>query len=135
MDIIKQRYLIKVKPEIVWDALTNPKTIEKWGGGPAKMDDKTGTEFSLWGGDIYGKILEVQNPSTGEKKLVQEWFSGEWELPSIVTITLNYDGDCTEVILIHKDVPKGEVEDINAGWRDFYLGSIKKFLEDQKRPI
>ena len=129
MKIIEQRYLIKAKPDKVWDALTNPETIQKWGGGPARMSDKVGFEFSLWGGDIYGKNLEVDNPQTGERKLVQEWYSGEWEIPSIVTFKLNFDGRETEVILVHKDVPKKEIKDIDEGWRDYYMGPIKRILE------
>lgn len=129
MDIIEQRYLIRATPDKIWRALTNPKVIEKWGGGPAKMSDKVGFEFSLWGGDIYGKNVEVINSSKSEKKLVQEWYGGEWEFPSLVTFILNYDGEKTEVILVHKDLPKDEITDFAEGWRDFYFGPIKKLLE------
>ncbi len=125
MDFIEQRYLIKAKPEKVWDALTNPKTIEKWGGGPVKMEDIVGFEFSFWGGDIFGKNIEIVK----NKKLVQEWYGGEWEIPSIATFTLNYDGKVTEVILNHKDVPKTEMKEFDEGWRDYFMGPIKKLLE------
>jgi len=127
--MIRKRYLINSKPNKVWDALVNPKTIDKWGGGPAKMKDEIGFKFSLWGGDIYGTNLEVVNPPAGGKKLVQEWYSWEWENPSLVTFTLNYDGNVTEVLLEHKNVPKNEVESINEGWSEYYLGQIKSFLE------
>ncbi len=53
MKVIKQTYIIKAPLEKVWNALTDPKIIEKWGAGPAIMDSKEGTEFSLWGGDIF----------------------------------------------------------------------------------
>lgn len=127
MKYIEQRYLIKVRPEKVWDALTNQKTIKEWGAGPAVMNDKVGAEFSLWGGDVYGKNLEVLE----KKKLVQEWYGGEWAVPSIVTIKLSYDGDCTEVLLYHKDLPKSEVKEFDEGWRDYYFGPIKKLLESK----
>lgn len=127
--MIRQRYLIKAKSEQVWAALTNPEVIESWGAGPAKMKAEAGFEFSLWGGDIWGKNLEVVNPEKGEKKLVQEWYSGEWEAPSIVTFKLNASDDTTEVILEHKNVPREEIKDISEGWKDFYLGPIKKLLE------
>jgi len=127
--MIKQRYLIKADFEKVWDALVNPKTIEKWGAGPAVMSSEVGFEFSLWGGDIWGKNLEVINPKKGEKKLVQEWYGGEWETPSIVSFKLNAGNGYTEVILDHENVPKDEVQDISAGWNDYYLGAIKKYLE------
>ena len=127
--MIKQRYLIKAPLEKVWSALTNSEIIGKWGAGPAIMKAEAGFEFSLWGGDIWGKNLEVVNPEKGEKKMVQEWYGGEWEVPSIVTLKLNDSNDYTEVILEHKNVPKDEVKDIAAGWKDYYLGPLKKLLE------
>jgi len=38
--IIKQTYLVNSSLEEVWQALVNPKYINAWGGGPAKMDGK-----------------------------------------------------------------------------------------------
>ena len=127
MDVIIQRYRIIAKSDKVWDALVNPKTIEKWGGGPAVMEDKIGFEFSLWGGDVYGKNIEVER----YKKLVQEWYGGEWNRPSIVTISLNADGHCTEVLLEQKDIPLEEIKEINEGWRDYYFEPLKKLLEEK----
>ena len=132
MEYIEQRYLIKASPEKVWDALTNPTTIAKWGGGPAKMSGEVGFEFSLWGGEVYGKNLEIEDLPNDGKKLVQEWYGGEWEYPSIVTIQIISDDHTTEVTLIHTDLPKDEIEDFNEGWRDYYFGPIKKLLERLK---
>jgi uncharacterized protein YndB with AHSA1/START domain len=42
MKTLKQTYLIDVSVEEVWRALVDPKIIDKWGGGPAKMEGKTG---------------------------------------------------------------------------------------------
>ena len=132
MKIIEQRYLIHATPEKVWDALTNPRTIEMWGAGPAKMSAEVGFEFSLWGGEVYGRNVKVANPEKGEKKLVQEWYGGEWEYPSIVTFIINADDHSTEVILKHKDLPEDEVKSFAEGWKDFYMGPIKKLLERSK---
>ena len=88
MKTLKQTYLIDVSVEEVWRALVDPKIIDKWGGGPAKMEGKTGFEFSLWGGSIWGKNIKVLE----NEKLVQEWFSEEentWDKPSTVTFMLS----------------------------------------------
>lgn len=103
----------------------DPKIIDKWGGGPARMDDKVGTKFTLWGGDIYGKNIKV----TLNKELIQEWFGGKWEKPSKVTFTLKEKGDKTEINLLQEDVPDEEVKDINEGWKKYYLGPLKELLE------
>ena len=59
MKTIKQTYQVDAPIASVWKALVDPEYIEGWGGGPAKISDKVGTSFKLWGGDIYGKNLEV----------------------------------------------------------------------------
>lgn len=127
MKTIKQIYLINSPLGKVWKALTNPKYIDDWGGGPAKMDDKIGTEFKFWGGDIHGKNIEV----IPLKKLVQEWFAGNWEKPSIVTFRLTVEKDAVRINLFHTDVPDNEAKDIDEGWRQYYLGPLKKYLENK----
>lgn len=82
MKIIKQIYKISASIQEVWRALVEPEVINQWGGGPARMDDKVGTQFSLWGGDIHGKNIKVVE----NKELIQDWYGGDWDKPSKVTI-------------------------------------------------
>ena len=58
MKTIKQAYNINAPVDKVWKALVDPKVIDAWGGGPAKMAAKADTSFSLWDGDIHGNNLE-----------------------------------------------------------------------------
>ncbi len=125
MKKISQTYHINAPKEEVWKALTDPKYIERWGGGPAEMSDKKGFEFSLWGGDIYGKNIEVIKG----KLLVQEWFGGKWDKSSRATFNLHSKGDKTTIKFIHTDIPDSEHADIEQGWKDYYLGPLKDFLE------
>lgn len=125
MKSIKQTYGINASIDKVWDALVNPKSIGKWGGGPAKMSDRKGFEFELWGGEIYGKNIEIVK----NKKLVQEWFSGKWDKPSIVTFLLSFSGNKTTVELIHTDIPDNEADDISKGWKDYYMIPLKQLVE------
>ena len=127
MKTIKQAYNINAPVDKVWKALVDPKVIDAWGGGPAKMAAKADTSFSLWDGDIHGKNLEaIEN-----KKLVQEWYSGDWKKASKVTFTLKEDASQakTRVDLLHENVPDEELDDIAEGWEIYYLGEIKKYLE------
>ncbi len=125
MKIIKQTYQINAPSKAVWQALIDPKIIDKWGGGPAHMNDKVGTEFTLWGGDIYGENLKVVDG----QELVQEWFGGKWEKASKVTFTLKEKNGKTEIDLLHEDVPDSEAKDIDEGWKSYYLGPMKELLE------
>jgi len=128
MKIIKQTYHIHAPLEKVWRALIDPIWIEGWGGGPAEMNAKKGTDFTLWDGDIYGTNLEVVHG----KKLVQEWFGGKWDKPSTVTFTLKKETpSITTLKLLHEDVPDQEVRSIEEGWKDYYLGPLKHFVEQE----
>ena len=125
MKTIKQTYRIEAPIEGVWEALVNPSEIDAWGGGPAVMDDKVGTEFSLWNGDIHGKNIEVKQ----YELLKQEWVSGDWPEPSIVTFLLTPNGNGTKVDLVHENIPDKETKEIEEGWKKYYLGEVKNLLE------
>jgi len=127
MKKILQKYLINASIKSVWQALVDSKMIEDWSGGPAKMSAIETSEFSLWGGDIYGKNVEV----FPNQKLVQEWQEKKWDKPSKVTFNLKSKGDKTEIELIHENVPDSSFKDITLGWKDYYLGPLKKYLEDR----
>ncbi len=125
MKTLKQTYEIKAPLEKVWQALVNPTIIEKWSDSSVMMDDKIGTKFSLWSGEIYGTNIKV----TPNKSLDQEWFGGKWDKPSIVTFTLSQMNNKTTIQLLQKDVPDTAAKDIAEGWKIYYLGPMKKFLE------
>lgn len=105
--------------------MTNPFQIEIWSGYPAEMKAEKGFVFSLWEGDICGVNIDVKP----NRLLVQEWFFGETENPSVVTLQLKKEGDKTRVELTHTNIPDDVYEEITEGWREYYLGSIKGMLE------
>ena len=125
MKPIEKSYLIRAAVPRVWQALVDPLVIEQWGGEPVTMDDNPGTEFRLWGGDIHGKNVEV----VPEKRLVQEWYGGDWPAPSIATFTLEDDHGGTLLTLHHIGVPDDSSADFDEGWDLYYLGAIKELLE------
>lgn len=126
MKILKQEYEIKAPVSLVWKALTSPRIITKWGGGPVKMSAKKGFKFSFWGGDITGKNTKVIK----EKLLAQDWMAGKWDDYSKVTFKLSSKKDVTRVILTQSGVPAKEYKDIADGWERYYMGEVKKLLED-----
>jgi len=116
---------INATQEEVFTALTNPFQIALWTGYPAVMDDKVGTEFSLWEGDISGRNLEVVK----DYKIVQEWDFGETEKPSIVTLILKKTGKNTRLQVDHQNIPEEAYEEIVEGWKEYYLEAMQRFLE------
>ena len=122
----KKYYNINATPEEVYNALTNEATIQLWSGEEAIMPSNTGEEFSLWGGSITGKNIEL----VPGKKIVQEWYFGEQELPSIVTIILHPGKKGTSAELRHTNIPDEDLENISEGWNENYFGSIIDFYDE-----
>ncbi len=125
MKTFKQRYKIKASKRKVWNALVNPKIIDKWGGGPSKMNDEVGFRFSLWKGTIFGKNVRVNKNNL----LVQEWFGGKWDEPSVVTFKLSEKDGFTLLNLTHENVPNSEERELKKGWKVFYLNPLIKLVE------
>lgn len=122
----KKYYLIPAPPEDVYLALTNPLTIQLWSGEVAEMAAVPDTEFSLWEGSIVGKNLEF----VPNKKIVQQWYFGEQEEESIVTIKLHPDPIGTSVELRHTNIPDEDYNDITEGWDSIYFGALIEFYEE-----
>lgn len=125
MRTIRQKHLIHGTPEDVFAALTNPFTIELWSGYPAVMEPTEGFEFSLFDGDIAGRNINVVE----NKQLVQEWYFGDSEEQSIVTISLKVHEAGTRVLLEHTNVPDESADEMEEGWTESFWGAIKEFFK------
>lgn len=126
MRTIRETWEINSPIEKVWQALIDSVEIEAWSAGPAKMENTEGGLFSLWGGQIYGTNTEI-DPG---KKLIQDWYFGQNTEPTKVTFLLKSKDEKTIVDLIHEDIPDKDVTELEKGWREDYLGKIKKYLEE-----
>ena len=122
----KQYYIIAAPPEDVYTALTNPATIQLWSGEPAVMSTEPGSEFSLWEGSIEGKNIAFEHG----RKIIQEWYFGEQEEASIVTIILHPHKQGTSAELRHSNIPDEAFEDIVEGWNEVYFSSLIDFYEE-----
>ncbi len=122
----KKYYILAAPPEEVYMAITNPKSIELWTDEEAIMSTEPNTEFSMWDGSITGMNLEFEE----NRKIVQEWYFGEQEEKSIVTIKLHPHKKGTSVELRHTNIPEEEYEDFAGGWDHSYFAGIKEFVED-----
>ena len=121
----KKYYLLSGKPEEVYNALTNPATIQLWSGEPAEMSTEPGSEFALWDESISGKNLEF----VPGKKIVQEWYFGDQEEKSIVTIIIHDHKQGSSVELRQTNIPDEDFENIVEGWNVNYFGSLDEFFD------
>ena len=124
MKELKRYYKLNAQPKDVYNALTNKNILEIWTGEPAEMVAKAGTAFSLWDGSISGMNIElVEN-----KLIVQQWFFGEENEDSIVTIKLHPDKKGTSVELLHSNIPDEAFENISEGWDEDYFGALNELF-------
>lgn len=123
MKDFKKYYIIPALPEEVYLALTLPSTIQLWTGEEAEMSTEPGTEFSLWEGSIVGKNLAFEEG----KKIVQQWYFGDQEEDSIVTIKLHPHKQGTSVELNHTNIPDEAYEEMVGGWNENYFGLLIRF--------
>lgn len=125
MKELRRYYRIKGTPEEIYAALINPFTISLWTGAEAKMKEEPGSEFSLYDGDIEGINISFEQ----NHKIIQEWYFGDQEEKSIVTITLRPDRHFTKIELQHSNIPDEAYEDMAHGWDAYYFGGLKDFFE------
>ena len=123
MKDFKKYYIVPAQPEEVYLALTNPVTIHLWSGEPAEMSTEPGSEFSLWEGSIAGKNISFE----ANKQIVQQWYFGEQQEASVVTIRLHPHTQGTSVELRHTNIPDEDYDEIVDGWNTVYFASLIDF--------
>jgi len=121
-----KKYLpLPAPPEEVYLALTKAQSIQLWTGAEVEFTEEAGTEFSFWDGDIVGKNISFEP----NKKIVQQWYFGEDNEPSIVTIKLHEDKKGTSLEFVQTNIPDDDFEDFTSGIEEYFLGGLADFFE------
>ncbi len=127
MKTFKKYYAFPAPPEEVYLAMTKAQSIQLWTGAEVEFTDEPGTEFSFWEGDIVGKNIELDYG----KKIVQQWYFGEENEPSIVTIKLHPDKKGTSLEFEQTNIPDEDYDDFTAGLNEHYFGGLQDFFEEE----
>jgi activator of HSP90 ATPase len=127
MKTFKKYYSLPAPPEEVYLAMTKEQSIQLWTGADVEFTDEPGTEFSFWDGDIVGKNIEFEFG----KRIVQQWYFGEENEPSIVTIKLHPDKKGTSLEFVQTNIPDEDYDDFTAGITEHYLGGLGDFFEEE----
>ena len=122
----KKYFRIPAPPDEVYQALTIPTAIMLWTGEEAEMSTEPGSEFSLWSGNIVGRNVAFEE----NRKVVQQWYFGEQEAESLVTLILHPDEDGTSVELRHTNIPDEAYDEVVDGWTGLYFPSLREFFEE-----
>ena len=82
----------------------------------------------MFDGSIEGRNIEFEE----NKKIVQEWYFGDEEEPSIVIIKLHeYKGGATSMEVKQTNIPDDAYEDMAEGWDDVYFAGLSAFFEEE----
>lgn len=120
MKNFKKYYIVPAPPEEVYAALTIQTGVELWTGSPAVMEAVPGSLFSLFDGNITGCNLEF----LPGQKITQEWFFGEQEEPSLVTLKLHPHSKGTSVEVIQTNIPDEVYDEFTEGWDEMYFAAL-----------
>ena len=126
MKNLRKTVHIKVPRQEVYNAITNPLTLELWTGHEAWIEARPGSEFFMFGGDITGWVKIIEPPSLIE----QIWDFGDQKEESIVRIELFEEPNQTRLELSHTNIPDEAFENIEQGWKKYYLAALKSYLEN-----
>jgi activator of HSP90 ATPase len=90
------------------------------------MESTPGSEFTMFEGDISGQIKSLKAPNLVE----QIWDFGEQKAESLVRIELTEEPGKTRLELNHTNIPDEVYENIETGWKHYYLEALKSYLEN-----
>jgi activator of HSP90 ATPase len=123
---IRQVVGYRASRQRVYDALTDDQQFAKLTGLPATISRDAGGAFSMFGGEITGRHVELV---PGER-IVQAWRSESWKhgIYSIARFELTEQGSGTKLVLDHAGFPKGDADSLAAGWKSHYWGPLSKYL-------
>jgi activator of HSP90 ATPase len=117
---------LKASPQRVYEALLDSKQFAAFSGLPAEIDPKAGGAFSMFGGLIVGRNVEL----VPNQRIVQAWRPTHWNagIFSIVKFDFNSQGSETVFSVDHKGFPEGEFDHLTDGWKSHYGEPLKKYF-------
>ena len=124
---IHQEVDFQVGPQRLYATLLDSKQFSAFSGRPAEIDPAVGGAFSLFGGHIVGRNVEL----VPNQRIVQVWRVVDWPegAYSIVRFELRGQGASTHLVFDHTGFPDGLRDHLAAGWESNYWALLKKYLQ------
>jgi activator of HSP90 ATPase len=93
---------------------------------PTEISHDLGGAFSLFGGRIVGRHLEL----VPDERIVQAWRVAYWDpgVFSIVRFDFTEQGARTKLLFAHTGFPQGDAENLLNGWKLHYWQPLEKVL-------
>jgi activator of HSP90 ATPase len=124
---LHQEVDFKATPQRIYQALLSSKDFAAFTGAPAKIDPKAGGAFSLFGGMVVGRNVEL----VPNQRIVQAWRVVA-DFPdgvyTMVKFELKPRDSQTSVVLDQTGFAEGDFDHLSAGWHSHYWEPLKIFL-------
>jgi activator of HSP90 ATPase len=113
-------------PARFYQAILDQKQFAAFSGLPATIDPNPGGAFSMFGGQIVGRNIEL----VPNMRIVQAWRPAHWPagIYSIVRFEIKPSGTGTTLIFDHIGFPAGEYDSLDVGWHSHYWEPLKKYF-------
>ena len=123
---IHQKIDFNASPQRLYEALLDTKQFTAFSGRPAEINRDVGGAFSLFGGHIIGRNVEL----VPNQRIVQAWRAVTWPegVYSIARFELKAQGSGTRLVLDHTGFPEGLRDHLAEGWEENYWELLKKYL-------
>jgi activator of HSP90 ATPase len=123
---IHEEIIFEATRQRIYEALLDSKQFAAFSGMPAEIDAKAGGAFSMFGGMIVGRNVEL----VPQVRVVQAWRPTHWDpgAYSIVKFELKEKGAGSALVLDHRGFPEGEFDSLEAGWKSHYFERLKEYL-------
>ena len=135
---IHQEVAFKASRKRVYEALTDTEQFDKviqisgvmksmhLGGTPTEIGREVGGAFTLFGGYITGRHVEL----VPYERIVQAWRTGGWDpgVYSIAKFELVEQGSGTKLVFDRRGFPKGKAETLASGWKAHCWEPLQRLL-------
>lgn len=122
MSNIHQEVSVGAAPARIYQALVDSKRFGELTGAPASGGSGEGEPFSVFGGHITGRHVEL----VPDQRIVQAWRAKTWPegLYSIVRFELRAEGSGTKIVFDHAGFPADMKEHLAKGWQANYWDKL-----------
>ncbi len=123
---LHQEVDFKASPHRIYEILLDSRQFTAFSGEPAEISKDAGGTFSMFGGKIVGRNVEL----VPDVRIVQAWRPAYWEPGSYTLVKFAFvpQGTQTRVVLDHTGFHEGDFGHFDSGWKGHYWERLAKYL-------
>jgi uncharacterized protein YndB with AHSA1/START domain len=117
--VIRHAVVLPAPPGRLYDMYLDAREHAKIIDARARIVPRAGGAFSVWGGDIHGRILQL----VPKRLIVQSWRASDWKKSdpdSTLILSFHRDRRGGRIELVHVNVPPRHAAGVRRGWTGFY---------------